>query len=92
MPSLCVELWGMPRNWNPIPYIRMYHAYWREYIAISTGKEMHIPAPHYLYYFLAIVIPNCFLGILVQREIIANASLMVSGFLPRTECKDKHFN
>ena len=28
------ELWGMPRNWNPIQSIRMHHACWRECIAI----------------------------------------------------------
>jgi len=46
-----------------------------------------IPAPRNLYYFKAFLFPNCFLGILVQREIIANASLLVR-ISPRTACKD----
>ncbi|MBQ9667946.1 MAG: hypothetical protein IJV45_04275, partial [Prevotella sp.] len=40
----------------------------------------------------AFLFPNCFLGILVQREIIANASFVSSGFLPRIACKFTHFS
>ena len=53
---------------------------------------MLIPATLKTLLLPSVFIPNCFLGILVQREIIANASLMVSGFLPRTERKGKQIN
>ena len=45
-------------------------------------EDALIPAPHHLYYFLAFLFPNCFLGILVQREIIANAFNYSPDFSP----------
>ena len=47
---------------------------------------MHYSCIHHLYYFKTFLFPNCFLGILVQREIIANASMLVR-ISPRTDCK-----
>jgi hypothetical protein len=51
---------------------------------------MQLPAPRNLYYFRAMLFPNCFLGILVQREIIANASSLAR-ISPRTEGKDSNY-
>jgi len=77
----------MPRKGNPIYPIRMHHADGANTLLILDRMRMLIPAPHNLYYFKTLLFPNCFLGILVQREIIANASLLVRYFSSELRAK-----
>jgi len=79
-----------PGKETPSTFIRMHHAYWRGCIAITRWEgDALLLHPTISIISKRFLFPNCFLGILVQREIIANASSV--RISPRTVCKSTKY-